>query len=193
MDSHSDAVQHSQDPATSVRLLRGENAQSENLKTKVLSKGPLGFDGSLSPTETAGAEVSSSSSSAHGSLIYDTKDNDSRVAEISDQILEIIFEYALNKFSDTKQRLELGRHKFLLVIERFVITGSRVEMCLPAFPFKSANKVYKVLGVLPDKAEEFALRRLNNMCIRIKDIYPPGASLMIISDGLVYNGMSVRH
>jgi len=111
-------------------------------------------------------------------------------AEPSVEILEIIFDYALNKFSDTKQRLEAGRPKFLSVIERFIAAGARVEMCLPAFPFKSANKIYKVLGVLPDKAEEIGLERLNKMCLRIGEIYTPGARCTIISDGLVYNGLS---
>lgn len=50
-------------------------------------------------------------------------------------------------------------------------------------------QVYKVLGILPDKAEELALERLNSMCLRIGQIYPPGATLTIISDGLVYNDL----
>ncbi|RFU76422.1 transferase family [Trichoderma arundinaceum] len=109
--------------------------------------------------------------------------------EVSIQILAIIYEYALNKFDDSLDRLAAGTPKFLSVIDRFVIAGESVEMCLPAFPFKSANKVYKVLGILPDKAEELALERLNTMCARIGDIYRPGANLTIISDGLVYNDL----
>ena len=105
-------------------------------------------------------------------------------------ILNIIVEYALNKFDDSRQRLAEARPKFLSVIDQFVAEGAKVEMCLPAFPFKSANKIEKVFGILPDKAEELALERLNTMCIRIGDIYLPGAKLTIISDGLVYNGLS---
>jgi pyoverdine/dityrosine biosynthesis protein Dit1 len=76
----------------------------------------------------------------------------------------------------------------LSVINTFVQVGERVEACLPAFPFKSANKVYKVLGSLPDKAEELALERLNSMCAKIKQVYRPGARVTIISDGITYNG-----
>lgn len=64
-----------------------------------------------------------------------------------------------------------------------------VPMCLPAFPFKSPNSKSKVLGKLPDKGEEMALAHLNGICLAVKDIYPPGARLVIISDGLVYNGI----
>lgn len=108
--------------------------------------------------------------------------------EMSTRILDIIFDYTLDKFTDTQSRLNLGRPKFLAVIDRFVEKGARIDMCLPAFPFKSANKEYKVLGILPDKAEELALGRLNTMCLRIGQIYAPGAKVVIISDGLTYNG-----
>jgi hypothetical protein len=108
--------------------------------------------------------------------------------EVCAAVLSIIFEYSLHKFDDTMAQLEVGRPKFLAVIRRFVTAGKKIEMCLPAFPFKSANKTYKVLGRLPDKAEELALARLESICQRIESIYPPGATIMIISDGLVYNG-----
>ncbi|KAL9583897.1 MAG: hypothetical protein Q9212_002444 [Teloschistes hypoglaucus] len=107
----------------------------------------------------------------------------------SNAILDIIFDFALNKFDDSLVRLSAGRPKFLTIIELFVIAGTQVKMCLPAFPFKSANKVEKVFGVLPDKSEELALERLNSMCKRIKDVYPPGAKITIISDGLTYNDL----
>lgn len=110
--------------------------------------------------------------------------------ETSARIIAIIFEYALNKFDDSMDRLAAGMTKFLSVINDFVVADKPIEMCLPAFPFKSANKVYKVLGSLPDKAEELALQRLDAMCLRIRDIYSPGARITIISDGLVYNGQA---
>ena len=112
------------------------------------------------------------------------------VTETSIKILGIIFEYALNKFNNTKEQLAAGTPKFLSAIDQFVVVGTQVQMCLPAFPFKSANKVDKVFGILPDKAEQLALERLHTMCLRIGDVYPPGAKLTVISDGLVYNGLS---
>ncbi|KAG8349702.1 ATP-binding cassette transporter CGR1 [Fusarium venenatum] len=114
---------------------------------------------------------------------------EAHVSETSSKILDIIFDYALNKFNDSKERLESGRPKFLAVINKFVVAGTQVNMCLPAFPFKSANKAYKVFGILPDKAEELSLGRLNTMCVRISEIYPPGAQCIIISDGIVYNDL----
>jgi pyoverdine/dityrosine biosynthesis protein Dit1 len=112
------------------------------------------------------------------------------VLDTARQVLDIVFEHALNKFDDSRDRLEVGASNFLDVIARYVSSQTKVEACLPAFPFKSANKAYKVLGCLPDKAEELALNRLDMMCRRIKEIYPPGAQVTIISDGITYNGRS---
>ncbi|CAI6090485.1 unnamed protein product [Clonostachys chloroleuca] len=104
-------------------------------------------------------------------------------------VLNIFFEYALNKFDDSQERMAEGAAKFLSVIDKFILSGKTIEACLPAFPFKSANKVYKVLGSLPDKAEELALERLNTICKRVREIYPPGAKITIISDGITYNDL----
>ncbi|KAF4467009.1 ABC1 transport [Fusarium albosuccineum] len=115
--------------------------------------------------------------------------SETKVSDISNRILDVILEYSLNKFDSTAELHNAGRPKFLAVISRFVRVRQKVLMCLPAFPFKSANKVEKVLGALPDKAEELALGRLNAMCATIGHIYEPGAELTIISDGLVYNDL----
>ncbi|EFX05940.1 transferase family protein [Grosmannia clavigera kw1407] len=104
-------------------------------------------------------------------------------------ILDIISEYALNKFDNAKEQQQGGAAHFLAIIGWSIEAGTPVETCLPAFPFKSANKVYKVLGSLPDKAEELALDRLNTMCNRIQEIYAAGARVTIISDGITYNDL----
>jgi Pyoverdine/dityrosine biosynthesis protein len=41
---------------------------------------------------------------------------------------------------------------------------------------------------LPDKAEELALERLIPCASVFRNIYPPGADIVIISDGITYNG-----
>lgn len=110
------------------------------------------------------------------------------VEETSARVLEVIYRYLMTKFGDPEEKISQGTPKFLATISKFVSEAKTIQMCLPAFPWKSANKVYKVLGSLPDKAEEVSLRRLNTMCAEIAEVYKPGATLTIISDGLVYNG-----
>ena len=102
----------------------------------------------------------------------------------------IIYAYRLQKSADAHDKWVEGTPKFLSIIKHYVRTKSVIRRCMPAFPFKSANKNFKVLGTLPDRAEQVALTRLNIMCAEIEAIYKSGAKLLIISDGLVYNGGS---
>lgn len=141
----------------------------------------------LETTQTYAASPPTKDQTGYG-LANRPKQLERSLEETCGAILAIVYEYALNKFDDTMERLAAGTPKFLECIGHFVTERKQVEMCLPAFPFKSANKAYKVFGILPDKAEELALERLNTMCSRIAEIYAPGAKLTIVSDGLVYNG-----
>lgn len=113
---------------------------------------------------------------------------DAAALHTASKILHIIDRYRLKRSVDTAAKADEGALKFLALIYTHVKAGDVVPMCLPAFPFKSPNSQSKVLGKLPDRAEELALAHLNGLCLAIQDIYPPGANLTIISDGLVYNG-----
>ncbi|UKZ57265.1 hypothetical protein TrVGV298_011118 [Trichoderma virens] len=114
---------------------------------------------------------------------------DGAALETASKILHIIDRYRLNRPVDAAAKADEGALKFLALIYTHVKAGDVVPMCLPAFPFKSPNSRSKVLGKLPDKAEELALAHLNGLCLAIRDIYPPGANLTIVSDGLVYNDL----
>lgn len=73
-------------------------------------------------------------------------------------------------------------------VRRFVIAEEPVHFLLPSFPAKSPNPK-KVLGRLPDMAEEIALGFLDGVCEEIKNIYPPGARITICSDGRVFSDL----
>lgn len=73
-------------------------------------------------------------------------------------------------------------------VRRFVIAGEPIHFLLPSFPAKSPSPK-KVLGTLPDMAEELALKFLEGMCAEIKELYPPGARLTICSDGRVFSDL----
>lgn len=103
------------------------------------------------------------------------------------KILEILEKYRLHSSGRQSKPLNLVE-KFIDQIERSIAQHEPVSMVLPAFPFKSANKSTKVLGTLPDKGEEVALKHLNSLCDEISKAYKHGARLYIVSDGLVYNG-----
>ncbi|KAE8407482.1 Pyoverdine/dityrosine biosynthesis protein-domain-containing protein [Aspergillus pseudonomiae] len=79
-----------------------------------------------------------------------------------------------------------GRNYFAEKVRFFVYHNSTLQLCLPAFPCKSSN-LEKVIGVLPDRGEEIALRRLHAFAHKVEKIYPPGAKISIISDGHVFS------
>ncbi|KAL9561105.1 hypothetical protein ACKAV7_014460 [Fusarium commune] len=165
---------------------------SDVLKLKTPAVTIAGSDVSFDDTMSTRSSRSSVPSEMAVPPATDDKTEDSeetKVSEISNRILDVILEYSLHKFDSTEELHSAGRPKFLAVVSRFVRARQKVVMCLPAFPFKSANKVEKVLGTLPDKAEELALARLNSICVTIGQFYEPGAELTVISDGLVYNDL----
>ncbi|EQK99744.1 Pyoverdine biosynthesis [Ophiocordyceps sinensis CO18] len=114
---------------------------------------------------------------------------DTTALETSSKILQIIQRYRLNKSAHVPVKSAEGGLGFLATIYSYVRAGQVVAMCLPAFPFKSPNNSTKTLGRLPDRAEEMALAHLNGICLAIGDMYPPGAQITIVSDGLVYNDL----
>jgi hypothetical protein len=117
------------------------------------------------------------------------EDLDSAALLLSNEIFELIDSYRQPLPGDMPDLRSEGRALFTQVIYRRVLKGEKIPMVLPAFPFKSPNSQAKVLGVLPDKAEEVALQCLDGLCKNIERIYAPGAELYIVSDGIVYSGM----
>lgn len=61
-----------------------------------------------------------------------------------------------------------------------------ITFVLPGFPAKSPN-LAKVLGTVPDMAEQLSLEFLNTLCKQIQEIYSPGAHVIVCSDGRVFN------
>lgn len=73
-------------------------------------------------------------------------------------------------------------------VRRWIATSEPIHFLLPSFPAKSPN-LKKVLGTLPDMAEELALRFLEKVCAEITDLYSPGARISICSDGRVFSDL----
>lgn len=70
-------------------------------------------------------------------------------------------------------------------IADFVETGDPIVFTLPGFPCKSPNPA-KVLGHLPDEGERLSLAFLDRLCQAVEAVYPPGARMLICSDGHVF-------
>jgi pyoverdine/dityrosine biosynthesis protein Dit1 len=73
-------------------------------------------------------------------------------------------------------------------IAAFVRDGAPIVFTLPGFACKSPNPA-KVLGHLPDQGERLALIFLDILCTEIQRIYPPGARVIICSDGHIFGDL----
>jgi hypothetical protein len=100
-----------------------------------------------------------------------------------------LFDTELRYHALNDQWEDQGREHFASKARFFVSHNLQLQFCLPAFPCKSSNPD-KVLGVYPDKGEEIALRRLHGFVQKIERIYPPGAKILIVSDGHVFSDCS---
>src|SRR5687767_2994259 len=108
---------------------------------------------------------------------------------IAHKILEIISE--LRNVTATEANAESaaeGLSYHLGKIEALVARNAVIELVLPAFPAKSANPE-KTTGTLPDLGELLAMRRLEALCVKIEEIYAPGARVVICSDGRVFSDL----
>lgn len=121
--------------------------------------------------------------------IEPTSSADITKTKLAQKILLRLFPYR-RLFSDSESCTETPCEKCLSLhsskVLQFVRNDEPIHFLLPAFPAKSPNQK-KVLGHLPDMAEELALRFLQNICDEIKSIYKHGAKITICSDGRVFS------
>ncbi|WP_432015023.1 L-tyrosine/L-tryptophan isonitrile synthase family protein [Streptomyces cucumeris] len=87
----------------------------------------------------------------------------------------------------THTSAETFPHQLRQISER-VHQGAPITLTLPGFPCKSPNPA-KVLGHLPDMGEQLSLTFLDTLCSEIERIYPPGARMVICSDGHVFSDL----
>ncbi|EYU14028.1 L-tyrosine isonitrile synthase [Photorhabdus aegyptia] len=113
------------------------------------------------------------------------------VNDTSRQILCELLQYRrclTDSEKNTDQEREIIKDIQLPRIEYFIKNKKPIEFILPAFPTKSPNR-NKVLGTAPDMAERLSLIFLNSLCQRIQLYYPPGARIIICSDGHVFGDL----
>lgn len=105
----------------------------------------------------------------------------------AERIMDIVETYGSHERT-TAAGEWLGRSSFTPRVQAHIVANRAIPMVLPAFPMKSNNRMDKVLGTLPDLGDELGLARLANLCRDIKAVYPPGAIVVIVTDGICYNG-----
>lgn len=111
------------------------------------------------------------------------------LTKLASDILDIMQRYGqhLPSADDQHSGQWIGKPLFMGKVKAQLEKDQAIRLIMPAFPWKSVNKVDKVTGILPDLGEELALYRLNQMCEDIKAVYPLGGQIYIATDGLVFD------
>lgn len=108
--------------------------------------------------------------------------------KLAKEILKTIFQFRRSSHSHSTCNLTCPscQAPHLPKIVSAIGAAQPITFVLPAFPGKSPN-LSKVLGPLPDMAERLALQFLKQVCDQIKEIYAPGARIILCSDGRVFS------
>lgn len=111
-----------------------------------------------------------------------------QTVSLARNILGFVLEYRRTPeaHSNCDSTCRLCQSPHLAKVIREVRNSQPVTFVLPAFPGKSPN-LDKVLSPLPDMAERLALEFLQSLCDQIKAVYPPGAQMILCSDGRVFS------
>jgi pyoverdine/dityrosine biosynthesis protein Dit1 len=105
------------------------------------------------------------------------------LAKIEQVISELTFCTRQQSFDN---KCVLCKQRMRKEIRRFIDQQQAFHFVLPAFPAKSANRL-KTISELPDLGERLALLNLQHMLTKLNQLYQPGATLTICSDGHVFN------
>jgi pyoverdine/dityrosine biosynthesis protein Dit1 len=88
--------------------------------------------------------------------------------------------------TDTTPQPTHGIEECIKNLAYFTEKDLPIKMLLVGFPFKSSNQEKKVLGYLPDMAERKSLEYLQKILDEIKQVYAPGAKILIFTDGISF-------
>lgn len=83
----------------------------------------------------------------------------------------------------------VGKSLLANKMETFVTNNNPIDFVMLGYPIKSANDRDKVIGKLPDLAEEVSLRNFAKFNGLIQQIYNPGVKVTIVNDGFVFNDL----
>lgn len=124
---------------------------------------------------------------ADAAITYDTFEKPP-IRQLAAEILGLVMRYRRvpGEGDACAPHCEACAEPHLARVQAAIERQEPVGFVLPAFPGKSPNPA-KVLGTRPDMAERQSLAFLNSLCRQIRQVYAPGARIVLCSDGRVFN------
>lgn len=74
-------------------------------------------------------------------------------------------------------------------IEKMIQRNEPLRFVMLGYPMKSSNSRDKVLGQLPDMAEEVSLKNFGKFNSLVTEVYSKGIEINIVNDGFVFNDL----
>jgi pyoverdine/dityrosine biosynthesis protein Dit1 len=81
----------------------------------------------------------------------------------------------------------LGKLALDAKMTKFTDNNQPIKFVMLGYPMKSPNNRDKVIGVLPDAAEEASFSNFKRFADEIRKVYSPGVQISIVSDGFMFN------
>jgi L-tyrosine isonitrile synthase len=106
-----------------------------------------------------------------------------------DTMLTIFDHYRKATAIGVDQYEEKGKASLKARFAGFMSKAQPVSFVFPGYPLKSKNTKTKVLGELPDGAEDVSFRQFAKFVHEMKSVYAPGVEINIVSDGYVFNDL----
>lgn len=100
--------------------------------------------------------------------------------------LALKIEKVFTEYSEHLKGQKLQNAPLFRNIRAKIANSQELVFLLPAFPAKSPSPA-KTSGAMPDLGEVLALQGLHQLCLKISEIYRPGARTVICSDGRVFS------
>ncbi len=107
---------------------------------------------------------------------------------VVDEVLNVFEKFRLDP-SPIDRYDAVGRDILFERIKTFVQRNEPIKFSMLGYPFKSRNTRDKVFGTLPDLGELKSLENFAFLNERIKQVYSPGVSYSIISDGYIFSDL----
>lgn len=104
------------------------------------------------------------------------------------QILDVFEGYRMTP-TPLDQYQQIGKQLLSDKIGTFVNKNSAINFVMLGYPMKSSNDRDKVIGKLPDLAEQVSLDHFKAFNDQVKQFYAPGVNVNIVSDGYVFNDL----
>jgi len=118
-----------------------------------------------------------------------TKTSETGVKKTIEDVLNVFSKYIVLGPAEIDKFETTGKQAFKDKIAPYIVKNMPISFTMPGFPSKSSNNTTKVLGYLPDGAEEVSFNQFSKFIKDMERVYVHGVKVNIVSDGYVFNDL----